>query len=71
MVPDAISLAPNVAKSLRSSQPSTRELAATAIGNMGSDATSYRSELKPLLNDSDPLVRMAARTAMQTLKQEN
>jgi HEAT repeat protein len=71
MGPDAISLAPNVAKSLRSSQPSTRELAATAIGNMGSDATSYRSELKPLLNDSDPLVRMAARTAMQTLKQEN
>lgn len=70
MGPDAISLAPYVAKSLRSSQPSTRELAAIAFGNMGSAAASYRSKIKPLLTDTDPLVRMAARQAMQTVKQE-
>ena len=70
MGPDAISLAPNVAKSLTSSEPATRELAATAIGNMGSAAATYKTKIKALLTDSDPLVRMAARKAMQNLKEK-
>ena len=70
MGPDALTLAPDVAKSLKSSQPATRELAAIAIGNMGSAAASYQTKVKPLLKDSDPLVRMAARKAMENLKKE-
>jgi HEAT repeat protein len=70
MGPDALTLAPDVAKSLKSSQPATRELAAIAIGNMGSAAASYQTKVKPLLKDSDPLVRMAARKAMENLKEE-
>ena len=70
MGPDAISLAPAVAKSLKSSQPATRELAATAIGNMGSAAAAYQTQIKGLLDDKDPLVRMAARKAMQNLQAE-
>ncbi|MGB2501591.1 MAG: HEAT repeat domain-containing protein, partial [Mariniblastus sp.] len=70
MGPDAVSLAPTVAKSLNSSLPATRELAATALGNMGSSASSYLPQIKGLLNDDDPLVRMAARKAMQNLKEE-
>ena len=70
MGPDAVSLAPTVAKSLNSSLPATRELAATALGNMGSSASSYLPQIKGLLNDDDPLVRMAARKAMQNLEEE-
>ena len=70
MGPDAISLAPTIANSLKSSQPAIRELAATAIGNMGSGAAAYQNQIKALYSDNDPLVRMAARKAMQSLKED-
>jgi len=64
---DGVALIDEVGRGLRSAQSGRRELAVVAIGKMGPAAKSYRSRIRERLNDSDPLVKMAARRALSNI----
>ncbi len=63
----ALPLLNSVVRNLDSEEAGTRELAVVAIGNMGPKASSAARQIKELLNDSDALVRIAARESLIAL----
>lgn len=71
MGPVGIDLADEVARGLRSSDPRTRELAVTAIGKMGEGAKEYGNRIRDRLDDTDAMVRMAARRALIDMRLED
>lgn len=65
---DALPLLNNIVVNLGSDDAGTRELAVIAIGNMGPKAASAAPKVRELLEDSDALVRVAARQTMELLE---
>ncbi len=64
---DGLGLIEEVSRGLDSVEPTTREVAVVAIGNLGTAAKSYEENIRARLEDSNPSVRIAARRALVNL----
>ena len=64
----ALPFVPSVMNCLDSDQPGSREMALTALANIGPKANAAIGKVEELLEDEDALVRIAARETLKILK---
>lgn len=66
----ALPFVPSIMNCLDSSEPGNREMALTALANIGPKAKVAIGKVEELLTDKDALVRIAARETLKILKNE-